>query len=61
MISLNKNVSFFFFQGDLNTGGIVAGVLVALLLLVLLIVAVWFAKKKGYLDSKFHAFSLNTF
>ncbi|KAF6728889.1 Junctional adhesion molecule A [Oryzias melastigma] len=36
---------------DLNTGGIVAGVIVALLIVALLIVGVWFAKKKGYLDS----------
>uniref|UniRef100_A0A8C7ZZX0 Junctional adhesion molecule A n=1 Tax=Oryzias sinensis TaxID=183150 RepID=A0A8C7ZZX0_9TELE len=42
---------------DLNTGGIVAGVLVALLLLVLLIVAVWFAKKKGYLDNLTESFT----
>uniref|UniRef100_A0A3B3B919 Junctional adhesion molecule A n=1 Tax=Oryzias melastigma TaxID=30732 RepID=A0A3B3B919_ORYME len=46
---------------DLNTGGIVAGVIVALLIVALLIVGVWFAKKKGYLDSKFSAVSLNPF
>ncbi|XP_008331186.1 junctional adhesion molecule A [Cynoglossus semilaevis] len=37
---------------DLNTGGIVAGVLVALILLVLLGVGIWYAKKKGYLPKK---------
>ncbi|RVE63716.1 hypothetical protein OJAV_G00139150 [Oryzias javanicus] len=42
---------------DLNTGGVVAGVLVALLLVALLIVGVWFAKKKGYLDSVTERFS----
>lgn len=41
------------FVGDLNTGGIVAGVLVALLAIALLCFAVWFANKKGYLPSKF--------
>ncbi|KAF4073063.1 hypothetical protein AMELA_G00254670 [Ameiurus melas] len=34
---------------DLNTGGIVAGILVALLAIALLCFAVWFANKKGYL------------
>ncbi|XP_054610855.1 F11 receptor, tandem duplicate 1 [Dunckerocampus dactyliophorus] len=34
---------------DINTGGIVAGVIVALLLLVLLAVGIWYAHKKGYL------------
>ncbi|KAM6907542.1 F11 receptor, tandem duplicate 1 [Xenentodon cancila] len=37
---------------DMNTGGIVAGVIVALLLLGLLIFGVWFANKKGYLPKK---------
>ncbi|XP_072230965.1 F11 receptor, tandem duplicate 1 [Leuresthes tenuis] len=37
---------------DVNTGGIVAGVIVALLLLALLIVGVWYANKKGYLPKK---------
>ncbi|XP_037543453.1 F11 receptor, tandem duplicate 1 [Nematolebias whitei] len=36
---------------DMNTGGIVAGVIIFLMLLGLIIVAVWFAKKKGYLPS----------
>lgn len=40
------------FQGDLNTGGIVAGVIVALLLLLLLGLAIWYANKKGYLPSE---------
>ncbi|CAG02884.1 unnamed protein product, partial [Tetraodon nigroviridis] len=34
---------------DLNTGGIVAGVIVALLLLALLVFGIWYANKKGYL------------
>ncbi|XP_072548898.1 F11 receptor, tandem duplicate 1 [Salminus brasiliensis] len=34
---------------DLNTGGIVAGVIVALLAIALLCFGLWFAKKKGYL------------
>ncbi|KAF3705958.1 Junctional adhesion molecule A [Channa argus] len=37
---------------DLNTGGIAAGIIVALLLLVLLGVAIWYAHKKGYLPQK---------
>ncbi|KAM9348659.1 F11 receptor, tandem duplicate 1 [Symphorus nematophorus] len=37
---------------DPNTGGIVAGVIVALLLLALLIIGVWYANKKGYLPKK---------
>ncbi|XP_061903798.1 F11 receptor, tandem duplicate 1 [Entelurus aequoreus] len=37
---------------DVNTGGIVAGVIVALLLLVLLAVGIWYAHKKGYLPSE---------
>ncbi|KAM4619790.1 F11 receptor, tandem duplicate 1 [Polymixia lowei] len=37
---------------DLNTGGIVAGVIVALLLLVLLGLGLWYAHKKGYLPKK---------
>ncbi|XP_013862124.1 F11 receptor, tandem duplicate 1 [Austrofundulus limnaeus] len=36
---------------DMNTGGIVAGVIIALLLLALIIFGVWFAKKKGLLPS----------
>ncbi|KAM4727325.1 F11 receptor, tandem duplicate 1 [Anableps anableps] len=38
---------------DLNTGGIVAGVIIVLLLLALLIGGIWYANKKGYLPSKF--------
>ncbi|CAG5874958.1 unnamed protein product [Menidia menidia] len=34
---------------NVNTGGIVAGVIIALLLVALLIFGVWYAKKKGYL------------
>ncbi|XP_041656617.1 F11 receptor, tandem duplicate 1 [Cheilinus undulatus] len=34
---------------DLNTGGIVAGVIVALLLVGLLVFGLWYANKKGYL------------
>ncbi|XP_074528404.1 F11 receptor, tandem duplicate 1 [Halichoeres trimaculatus] len=37
---------------DLNTGGIVAGVIVALLLVALLIFGLWYANKKGYLPKK---------
>ncbi|XP_019941372.1 F11 receptor, tandem duplicate 1 isoform X1 [Paralichthys olivaceus] len=37
---------------DLNTGGIVAGVLVFLLLLALLALGIWYAHKKGYLPKK---------
>uniref|UniRef100_A0A3Q3FCZ8 Junctional adhesion molecule A n=1 Tax=Kryptolebias marmoratus TaxID=37003 RepID=A0A3Q3FCZ8_KRYMA len=37
---------------DLNTGGIVAGVLIFLVLLGLLIFGVWFAYKRGYLPTK---------
>lgn len=37
---------------DLNTGGIVAGVIVALLLVILLVLAIWYAHKKGYLPKK---------
>nr|XP_033465993.1 F11 receptor, tandem duplicate 1 [Epinephelus lanceolatus] len=37
---------------DLNTGGIVAGVIVALLLLALLGFGIWYAHKKGYLPKK---------
>ncbi|XP_026184879.1 F11 receptor, tandem duplicate 1 [Mastacembelus armatus] len=37
---------------DLNTGGIVAGVLVFLLLIALLAFGIWYAYKKGYLPKK---------
>lgn len=37
---------------DLNTGGIVAGVIVALLLVALLGFGIWYAYKKGYLPKK---------
>ncbi|XP_035523147.1 F11 receptor, tandem duplicate 1 [Morone saxatilis] len=37
---------------DINTGGIVAGVIIVLLLLVLLGVGIWYAHKKGYLPKK---------
>ncbi|XP_070773197.1 F11 receptor, tandem duplicate 1 [Enoplosus armatus] len=37
---------------DLNTGGIVAGVIVVLLLLALLGFGIWYANKKGYLPKK---------
>lgn len=37
---------------DLNTGGIVAGVIVALLLVALLVFGIWYAHKKGYLPKK---------
>ncbi|KAM4547516.1 F11 receptor, tandem duplicate 1 [Fundulus diaphanus] len=37
---------------DLNTGGIVAGVIILLLVLVAVIVGVWYANKKGYLPKK---------
>ncbi|CAJ1064113.1 F11 receptor%2C tandem duplicate 1 [Xyrichtys novacula] len=37
---------------DLNTGGIVAGVIVGLLLVALLIFGLWYANKKGYLPKK---------
>uniref|UniRef100_A0A667YVR2 Junctional adhesion molecule A n=1 Tax=Myripristis murdjan TaxID=586833 RepID=A0A667YVR2_9TELE len=37
---------------DLNTGGIVAGVIVAILLVVLLGFGLWYAHKKGYLPSE---------
>ncbi|XP_029375966.1 F11 receptor, tandem duplicate 1 [Echeneis naucrates] len=37
---------------DVNTGGIVAGVIVALLLLALLGFGIWYANKKGYLPRK---------
>lgn len=47
------DVSTIFLQGDINTGGIVAGVIVALLLLALLGFGIWYANKKGYLPSEF--------
>ncbi|XP_034096444.1 F11 receptor, tandem duplicate 1 [Gymnodraco acuticeps] len=37
---------------DVNTGGIVAGVIVALLLLLLLGLGIWYAHKKGYFPKK---------
>lgn len=37
---------------DLNTGGIVAGVIIFLLLLALLAFGIWYAHKKGYLPKK---------
>ncbi|TDH04814.1 hypothetical protein EPR50_G00136840 [Perca flavescens] len=37
---------------DLNVGGIVAGVIVALLLVILLALGIWYADKKGYLPKK---------
>lgn len=37
---------------DQNTGGIVAGVIVALLLVALLVFGIWYANKKGYLPKK---------
>uniref|UniRef100_A0A3Q2Q7U7 Junctional adhesion molecule A n=1 Tax=Fundulus heteroclitus TaxID=8078 RepID=A0A3Q2Q7U7_FUNHE len=37
---------------DLNTGGIVAGVIILLLLVAAVIVGVWYANKKGYLPKK---------
>lgn len=39
--------------GDLNTGGIVAGVIVFLLLLILLGLAIWYAFKRGYIPSEY--------
>lgn len=48
-----------FLQGDVNTGGIVAGVIVALLLLALLGLAIWYANRKGYLPSEFSTLYLN--
>lgn len=42
-----------YFQGDLNTGGIVAGVIIFLLLLALLAFGIWYAHKKGYLPSEY--------
>lgn len=39
--------------GDVNVGGIVAGVIVALLAVGLLLFGLWYANKKGYLPSKF--------
>ena len=42
-----------YISGDLNTGGIVAGVIIFLLLLALLGFGIWYAYKKGYLPSKF--------
>uniref|UniRef100_A0A3Q3D5J7 Junctional adhesion molecule A n=1 Tax=Hippocampus comes TaxID=109280 RepID=A0A3Q3D5J7_HIPCM len=45
---------------DINTGGIVAGVIVALLLLVLLALGIWYAHKKGYLPREYtpvHSFA----
>ena len=38
---------------DINTGGIVAGVIVALLALALLGFGLWYARRKGYLPSEF--------
>ena len=43
----------FNFVDDVNTGGIVAGVIVALLAIALLCFGLWYANKKGYLPSKF--------
>uniref|UniRef100_A0A671QVL5 Junctional adhesion molecule A n=1 Tax=Sinocyclocheilus anshuiensis TaxID=1608454 RepID=A0A671QVL5_9TELE len=40
-----------FLHSDLNVGGIVAGVIVALLAVGLLLFGLWFASKKGYLPS----------
>ncbi|XP_016369784.1 junctional adhesion molecule A-like isoform X1 [Sinocyclocheilus rhinocerous] len=40
------------FPDDLNVGGIVAGVIVALLAVGLLLFGLWFASKKGYLPKK---------
>lgn len=37
---------------DPNTGGIIAGIIVALLLVGLLIFGIWYAKKKGYLPQR---------
>ncbi|XP_047462645.1 F11 receptor, tandem duplicate 1 [Mugil cephalus] len=37
---------------DLNTGGIVAAVIIVLLILALLAVGIWYANKKGYLPKK---------
>lgn len=51
-------IKFFFLQGDLNVGGIVAGVIVVLLLLILLGLGIWYANKKGYLPSEFSTFIL---
>lgn len=48
---MNFNLWRFLLE-DLNTGGIVAGVIVALLLVVLLVFGIWYAKKKGYLPSE---------
>ncbi len=44
---------FVFVPDDVNVGGIVAGVIVALLAVGLLLFGLWFASKKGYLPSKF--------
>lgn len=41
------------FLGDLNGGAIAAAVIVALLAIALLCFGLWYAKKKGYLPSKF--------
>uniref|UniRef100_A0A3B1JTU1 Junctional adhesion molecule A n=1 Tax=Astyanax mexicanus TaxID=7994 RepID=A0A3B1JTU1_ASTMX len=46
---------------DLNTGGIAAGVIVALLAIAALIFGLWYANKKGYLPSKFSFFLVCVF
>ncbi|XP_076024630.1 F11 receptor, tandem duplicate 1 [Genypterus blacodes] len=45
---------------DLNTGGIVAGVIIALLLVALLVFGILYAKKKGYLPKKIESKSKPT-
>lgn len=46
---------------DLNVGGIVAGVIVAILLVGLLVFGVWFAYRKGYIPSMSLQLQLCTF
>lgn len=50
---LSNGCFIIFILGDVNVGGIVAGVIVALLAVGLLLFGLWYANKKGFLPSKF--------
>lgn len=41
------------FSGDVNVGGIVAAVIIVALTIAVIGLALWYAKRKGYLPSKY--------
>lgn len=51
-ITEELNTIFLFCAGEVNVGGIVAGVVVLLIVLGLVIFGVWFAYTRGFFSSK---------